>query len=72
MTFKFYRSEWQTLLQLQETFENGTLLNSRIEILSCSATDECKSQDVSKAALATTDHVDLNRPRLIAGRSVVG
>ncbi|PFX27544.1 Monoacylglycerol lipase ABHD12 [Stylophora pistillata] len=72
MSFNFYRSEWQTLLQSQETFENGTVLNSRIEILSCSATDECKSENDSKAASATTDYVDLKMPRLIGKPSAIG
>lgn len=40
MYFRFYRHDsWKTLLQLQETFDNGTLLNSSIEVLNCSAFD---------------------------------
>ena len=42
MFFRFLRGYWQTLLQLQETFENGTLFNSTIEVLSCSANDDGK------------------------------
>ncbi|XP_020625732.1 uncharacterized protein LOC110063125 [Orbicella faveolata] len=40
MYLRLYRSSWETLLQLQEAFENGTLLKSRIEILDCSANDD--------------------------------
>ena len=40
MYFRFYRHDsWKTLLQLQENFDNGTLLNSSIEVLNCSAFD---------------------------------
>lgn len=42
MYFRFLRSTWETLLQLQETFENGTLFNSVIEVRTCSASDDSK------------------------------
>lgn len=46
MYFHFRESTLKVLMPLQDMFETSALFDSRIDILNCSATEECKFKNM--------------------------
>ncbi|KAL9953519.1 hypothetical protein ACROYT_G040944 [Oculina patagonica] len=79
MYLRLYRSSWETLLPLQESFENGTLLKSRIEILDCSANDDsfCYVPNIQRATrepnklTVTFRHLPIEETSILYGYKIL-